>query len=375
MNKKLSIAVGSAAVLAFAGSAYAVDQVTMNMSEGYVDNGAAENFIPDFVRNECKALPGAESTGAGTAFACGAHGSEMPGLAAATTAATENFWASGIAVPLLAANAAGGWWNANNEIAFGNNIWSDQNGDGTLDHYYFNGIATATNGATGVNWTDPLDAIANPELPLGAPTFANLGSSELTTEFEFWIDQIVVGYVVSKGDSAMSGGNGNLIGDATEKTTLIQNFRSQLAWVGSDFATTLALVDQRLEQSVDLGDPAYEASRQTFQQAFQVVAGPNHLTDPEPSTAFAIGTFMQTIPATAEGSVHDDPSGSGIMNRVAQMVSQDAEGYFFSCMNCDSLNVPTAHRFAPIEVDYDFMPWSSGWHTVPTIQHGPTPQL
>ncbi|MBI5136754.1 MAG: hypothetical protein HZA24_11455, partial [Nitrospirae bacterium] len=47
MNKKISVAVGVAAAVAFAGTAMANNTQTVNSSEGYVDLAIAAAFVPE----------------------------------------------------------------------------------------------------------------------------------------------------------------------------------------------------------------------------------------------------------------------------------------------------------------------------------------
>ncbi|MFQ5508327.1 MAG: hypothetical protein ACE5FN_03210 [Leptospirillia bacterium] len=354
-----AVLVAAALEIVCGGTVFAGQTVTTNTSTGYVDAASVAPLVADFVRNECNAPLNGTSSGGALTDAC-----TVRGEAAVLSTSAGELWDVGAFVPRVSSLPSGGWWNSSNETAFNNNIFSDQNGDGTLDSYYFNGIGMATNGSSGVNWTDIADAIAAPSLPLGAPTVASI--ADAVNVRDFWIDQVVVGYVVSKGDNAAWGGNENQMGDATEATTLIQNFRSQLGSIGVDPADYLTLVDQRLEQSVALSPTAaYEARLQVFQQAFGVASGYDD--------GSGYNGNVTTDPSINEGSLALSVA-AGDPNGLAQMVSQDIMGYFFSCMNCDSLNVPTAHRFEPPYTPPDFIPWDPNWDHVPTIQHGPEEQ-
>jgi hypothetical protein len=167
-----------------------------------------------------------------------------------------------------------------------------------------------------------------------------------------WMDQIVVGYVEAW-DSL--GGDQHFA----------QNFRTQ---VGYDPNATIldsgtqVWADFRLEQSVELSgahttiatDPGDVitpgdnmdgiAGRQTFQQAIATVSTQDF--------GWLFG---------------DNQIGGGI----GQLVSQDVNGFFLSCMNCNQ-NTPggNVHGFTPAELDLTYQPYSSGWNAVPTIVHG-----
>lgn len=153
---------------------------------------------------------------------------------------------------------------------------------------------------------------------------------------DMWIDQTVVGYVTS-------------LDKDTAAEELAQNFSSQITFdvPPTDISTlNYTLLDQRLDQSVELGQAEFEASRQTFQQAFRSRSADN----------FYFGT-----PVDYDAS---------------QLVSQDVEGYLFSCMNCDTpelVGSGGSHAFLPplTSDQIDFIPYWSNWHTVPTITHAP----
>jgi len=158
-----------------------------------------------------------------------------------------------------------------------------------------------------------------------------------------WMNQIVTGYV-DAWDSL--GGDRHFA----------ENFRSQVGY--SPLYTVLTsgtevLTDFRLEQSVELSgafttrasDPGDTitpgdnldgiAGRQTFQQAFQALSGP-------------LG---------------------GLVVDTGQLVSQDIQGYFMSCLHCESPELGISHAFQPEPDVLEFMPYQSGWDVVPTVVH------
>jgi len=161
-----------------------------------------------------------------------------------------------------------------------------------------------------------------------------------------WVDQVVTGYVTAW----------EPLGGAAH---FVQNFRDQLLFDHNDptlGANTLISVDHRLEQSVELSgaftsagsDPGdaitpgdnqdFVAGRQTFQQAFQ------SLSDQATGTAGVTG------------------------QAVGQLVSQDVNGYFSTCANCDNPDQGVTHAFEP-GFNLEFMPYQSGWNVVPTVTH------
>ncbi|MDH5525882.1 MAG: hypothetical protein OEY97_01075 [Nitrospirota bacterium] len=152
---------------------------------------------------------------------------------------------------------------------------------------------------------------------------------------DHWIDQTVVGYVTS-------------LDKDTAAEELTQNFRSQVSFDTDPLPISTinyTHVDQRLEQSVVLGMAEFEASRQTFQQAFQTTAMADFFWSP-------------------------------VSRDVSQLVSQDVEGYLFSCFNCDTPELVASggsHAFDPwlTADEITFIPYSSSWHTVPTFTHAP----
>lgn len=148
-----------------------------------------------------------------------------------------------------------------------------------------------------------------------------------------WVDQLVVGYVEAW---ASLGGSDHFA----------ENFRSQVLFDHNDPTldfNTLVSVDQRLEQSVELGQAQYEASRQTFQQAFQ--------------------------------SLSDQATGTAGVNGLAvgQLVSQDVEGFFFSCMGCDSEDLISSggasHALSAPPMATVFDDYLTVLQTVPTVKH------
>jgi hypothetical protein len=165
-----------------------------------------------------------------------------------------------------------------------------------------------------------------------------------------WMDQAVVAYAASW-DSL--GGDDHFA----------QNFRSQVGYDGLAAnldATTEVWTDFRLEQSVELSG------------AFTTEA-----TDPgdamSPANMDNIAgrqTFRQTIATESLDSF-------GFLRfpgAIAQMVAQDVNGYFMSCLNCDTATTAALndeHAFTPAKLDLTFMPYTAGWQTVPTITHAP----
>ena len=326
MNKKISIAVGVAAAVAFTGTAMANNTQTVNSSEGYVDLSIAAAFVPEFVTADCSSPIG------GNTGNCNDHGAVAAGNAAGTTIvfagggteANAGVFANPDMIVVLdnAVWTAGvqhsAWTNA---APFSSGLMSFDRSDGSS---YFAGLTNA--------WTGYDDAAAKGEFAMGAPIMSD-GSEAVREE---WVDQTVVGYIESRTTPITGGINYE------------QNFRSQLSWVGSNVATAAAHIDQRLEQdlSLDDGGLAFEASRQTLQTAFAVDSGPNATTDVE------IG----------EGST----AGGGI----GQLVTQDVEGWFYSCLNCDSTTNAVSHAFTPFETSLTFMPYTNTWRDLPSISHG-----
>jgi hypothetical protein len=162
---------------------------------------------------------------------------------------------------------------------------------------------------------------ANPVDPLTAPAI------DVRTQ---WVDQIAIGYVQSSG--------------------FAQNFRSQISFGNSwneagdgginrdstcagNAAECSALIDQRLEQgdsSQTNGIGLAENTKQAFQQSFGLVSTVNTTSDPE---------FNGDADAIA----------------IGQNVEQTGEGFFYSCLNCNSsLN---EHAFTPpVKLTYQTWP-------------------
>jgi hypothetical protein len=184
-----------------------------------------------------------------------------------------------------------------------------------------NGLPTA--------WLSEL--LLAPDSPLTANDTVTLDAAER----EEWVDQIAIGYVKSNqfaqnfrasitfGDSKLDDGNINRDG------------------CRSDVTTCKSIIDQRLEQ----GDTGMNAAgqgtsevTQAFQQAFGATSGPNTTTDPD----FAGGH-----------------ASSGTKSGMGQNIEQSAEGFFYSCLNC---NEGSEHAFTPPEkLAYQT------WPTRPTI--------
>jgi|GEM_PF-2197945 len=365
MNKKVSVAVGAAAAVAFAGAAMASDIVTINNTEQYVPGGVAAMFVPEFITADC----GGYGTTTGS---CPDHGIHL-----VMQAAMGVYWTQGDAVPIFDATEASGYL-----------MFSDEDGNKRGDAFD-NGLFR-TNGTSyfqGLNlaWGTVGDALQNgPDLPIGAPTW--LGGEQ--TNREVWIDQTVVTYVDSTNQGTGVGvgaGNGEGGADLQGTTNLAQNFRSQLSWSGADLATAGAQIDQRLEQMVELtdgtdaGNPGVtfsgastgrnpndnfgEASRQTVQMAFQQTA----------SATSNVGTNDNT---TTDPDVNNGAPGGGDAKPeplIGSLVSQDIEGFFFSCVNCDNEAQGVSHAFAPSAVFVRYQDYDSGWNVVPTVTHANTP--
>jgi hypothetical protein len=353
MNRKISIAVGTAAAVAFTGAAFASDLVTINSSEGYTTVGS-EAFMPGFLRADCGHQDGT-ATYAFISGSCPEHGQTVVSLAA-----NGGFWDGGDAVPVYETDAleASGYSMLkapNGDVrgdAFDNGLFR------TNDTSYFSGLSygwDTLGDALGVN------AGKAPDAPMGGPTGTDANVRE------FWVDQTVIGYVETLRDTDGNQGNG---GEA--ETTLAMNFRTSLTFTGStDLTGELGVsnhIDQRLEQMVELVDgsnnpnavpgmtdpAAFEASRQTLQQAFALDAGSG------------IGSANNTTDPDANADLHEENMG--------QLVAQDIEGFFFSCLSCDTAALETlggSHAFTPEAIDAHYMPYVAGWQTVPTVIHAP----
>ncbi len=343
MNKKISVAVGVAAAVAFTGTAMANNTQTINSSQGYVDLAIAAAFIPEFVSADCTSPLG------GTGGNCNDHGAVAAGNAAGTTIvfagggseANAGFFGNSDMMPVLNLNTwSGGIQHAawKNAAPLSNGLMSFDRSDGSS---YFAGLD--------ISWTGYSDAAnGRAEIPMGAPVLPGGGESAR----DEWVDQTIVGYV----ESLDGAGNSNLD----------QNFRSQLSWIGTALpgtTSTYAHIDQRLEQDLTLQDGglAFEASRQTLQTAFAVNSNTGHSTDPEGLTAGGSGT---------EGVIGTDPAGAAGTSGIGQLVTQDVEGWFYSCLNCDSTANNVSHAFTPFETHLTFMPYTNTWRDLPSISHG-----
>lgn len=336
-NKKISVAVGTAAAVAFTGVAMASDLVTINESEQYLGTGISGNFVPEFVIEDCA---GAYNT----AGNCNMHGMHVVALAAGLQpGGATDYWTSGVAIP--GGNFAGEPEEASGylmieEGGFDNGLFRT---DGTS---WFTGLVQG--------WDTVGQAIAEAGTAQG--THPDAGGFE--NGRDFWFDQVVVGYVETLLDTDGDQSNG---GEGTP--TLAQNFRSSVNFSpDTNLADALNQVDQRLEQMVELssgsnysGTPGipFEATRQTLQMAFQVESGPNATTDP---------------------TINENSPGAGFAHPWGQLVSQDIEGYFFSCINCDTdylIATNADHAFTPFDLDARYMDYDSGWNVVPTVEHAP----
>ncbi|MBI5137527.1 MAG: hypothetical protein HZA24_09390 [Nitrospirae bacterium] len=327
-----------AAVLAVlcAPAAKANNTQTVNGSDVPLDLTTITAFTPLFVQTQCTAVAG----GTGN---CDQFGAVTAGNAGGTTIiylggteAPNGYFNNPDMMPVLnldvwSGGIAGAAWN--NAAPFSSGLMSWDRSDGSS---YFAGLTLA--------WTGYADAAANPTMPMGAPLMP--GGAESVREE--WVDQTVVSWVETL--------------DALGNTTHVQNFRNRLSWMGSDVATSWAHVDQRWEQLLML-DPnglAFEASRQTIQQAFAVGSPTGATTDPDGIAPAGTG---QT------GQIGVDPAGWNNTTGVAQLVTQDVEGWFYSCLSCDSQN-RLVIAFTPMFQPITFMPFDPLWINVPSISHG-----
>jgi len=367
MNKKVSIAVGVAAAVAFTGTAMANNTQTINSSEAYVDLSIAAAFIPEFVTADCSAALGGNNdrldplsvAGDGSGN-CNDHGAVSSANAAGTTIVFANgggteanggYFNNGDMMPVLTFDTwSGGIQHAawKNDPPFSSGLMSFDRSDGSS---YFAGLDIAWTG-----YTEP--AGGHSEFPMGAPQLP--GGAESVREE--WVDQTVVGYV----QSLDTGGASNYD----------QNFRSQLSWIGTGLgvgneASTYAHIDQRLEQDLTLDDGtnglglAFEASRQTLQTAFAVNSNTGYTTDPEAGASGGSGVEGSITAVTGQGTTLNT-TGSGL----GQLVTQDVEGWFYSCLNCDSTTNNVTHAFTPFETSLTFMPYTNTWRDLPSISHG-----
>jgi hypothetical protein len=344
MNRKISIAVGAAAAVAFTGTAYASDLLTINQSSGYINDAAAQAFIPFFVNGggDCFAAPGGTST-----TGCPDHGSNLVGQAAGLPG-SANYFSGGDAVPALSGSPQESW----QLVAH------------TTDNPFMSGLFHtdgATSFFTGLTWAcdTATEAETGGCFGMGAPSStAQIGGDDITLQ-ESWIDQIVVGYVTSQRNT-----DGNLNNGGEGDITLAQNMRvsfNQTAGIQGVGSGIGAHIDHRLEQMVELDGATgsvdnvgsdlvmgNNASRQTMQQAM--------VTD---------------VLSTGNPTDTTDPGDAGLV-LMGQLVSQDIEGFFLSCMNCDN-GLNGDHTVTPEFIDVRYQQYTSGWNVVPTVTHGGTP--
>ncbi len=343
MNKHLPIAVGVAAALTLAGTAGANNTQTINNSQGYVDLAVASAFVPAFLTDHCTSPIGSNGGNCDDwgAIAAGNAAGTTIVLGNGSTMASSGFFNNPDMMPVLnTAVWAAGIENAawNNAAPFSSGLMSFDRSDGSS---YFAGLDLA--------WTGYTDAaLSSVGLPMGAPVLPNGGESVR----EEWVDQTVVGYVESL--------------DALDNPNLEQNFRSQLSWIGAALPgtnSTYAHIDQRLEQDLTLEDNgfAFAASRQTLQSVFAVSSNTGGTTDPTGLGAGGSGV---------SGSLNAEPAGFTGTSGFGQLVTQDVEGWFYSCLNCDSTLNNVSHAFTPMEQGLTFMPYSNTWRDLPSISHG-----
>ncbi len=309
---------------------------TVNSSEVPLDITTIAAFTPLFVQTQCTAAIG----GTGN---CNDRGASATGNAAGTTivfnsgstAPNNQYFNNPDMMPVLNLNTwSGGISNAawNNAAPFSSGLMSWDRSDGSS---YFAGLDIA--------WTGYSDAYANGQIPMGAPVMP--GGAESVREE--WVDQTVVSWTETL--------------DALNNPSLVGNFRTRLAWLGSDVATSWAYTDQRFEQDLRLapnGGAAFEASRQTIQQAFAVASPTGATTDP---TGAASGG--------AVGEIGVDPAGWAGASGLGQLVTQDIEGWFYSCLSCDP-TTGAQRSFTPVFQEITFMPFDAFWIDVPSISHG-----
>lgn len=358
MKKIISIAVGVAAATTVAGTALANNTQTVNSSEGYVAPEIATAFIPEFVSGDCTAALGYSTTTAGGTVAgdCNGHGTVAAANAAfgsgayniSPTETTAGYFDNPDMMPILnlavwtGGISSAAWKNAA-PFSSGLMSWGMH---GVMDRAdgssYFAGLT--------YGWTGYSDAAANPEVPMGAPIMA--GGSESARDQ--WVDQTVVGYITSM----KTAGSTN-----PADLNYIQNFRSQLSFETMD----ISHIDQRLEQDLGLNDgtstggnagAAFEASRQTLQTAFAVNSDAN-----------GVNEGFISISGGAGGGPAGATIGNAANQGIGQLVTQDVEGWFYSCLNCDT-TTPGVHAFTPTHVNLTFMPYTSGWNVAPSISHG-----
>ncbi len=65
-----------------------------------------------------------------------------------------------------------------------------------------------------------------------------------------------------------------------------------------------------------------------------------------------------------------NPDGTWNKNGLMFLVAQDVNGFFSSCLNCDSLANGTEHTFTPAHPHLALMPYTNTWRDLPSISHG-----
>lgn len=325
MNRKIALAVGAASAVAFTGTAVAADLQTINNTEGYVNATIATGFIPFWV-DSCDAALGGTST-----VGCSEHGEDM-----VNSAATGNFFDNPDIVPGDTDTVKDSWLlvGPSGDNPFTSGLF---NATGS----YFDGLGegwvTVGNAyGTGIAGNDCGQGEDAGTCPMGGDSIEDPPSNN-----EHWIDQTVVTYVESLRDTdanPLNGGEG--------ETTLIQNFFSNFDQTGTDVTAPGVAVDFRLEQWVLLDDgvdpqpgavgPGAERATQLYQQA-------TAFNDPEP-------------------------------DKIGNFVAQDVEGFFMSCMNCDTGDGPqgngNSHAFTPFFLHVEYQDYMDIWTEIPTITHG-----
>lgn len=317
MNRKVALAVGAAAAVAFTGTAIASDLQTINNTEGYVDPSIATPFVPYWVTSCSAAVGGSSDTG------CSEHGNDM-----VNSAATGMFFDNTDIVPGDTDTVEDTWLlvgpSGDNPFTSGlfgkNTSYFAGLGEGwvTLGNAFGTGIAGNT--------------CEDGTCPMGGDSTADLPSNNVT-----WIDQTVVTYVESFQDT-----DGNLANGGEGDLSLVQNFRAQFNQTGTDVGNSTTVTDFRLEQMVKMGDPdATSGDIQTYQQA-----------------------------VATNGTVFTEPNGDEMEGRIGNMVAQDVEAFFMSCLNCDNGATSPSHAFTPAFFDVRYQDYMDAWSEVPTIVHG-----
>jgi len=337
MNRKVTFAVGTAAAVAFTGVASASDMLTINQTEGYVGSNLSASFIP-WVLGECDAAGGGTST-----IGCPDHGYALVTQAAGDplNIGEGNYFTGGDAVPQFPSpdpdEDQWGLVGPTGDNPFMSGIFRE---DGTS---YFTGLNFACDTVDDANGvTGALNCAGMGAPPDYDPPGPNTAGGQ--TRQQEWIDQTVIGYVESIRDA-----NGDDQPDTGGDVTLAQNFRIQFNMTGTSLQAGAvgSHIDQRLEQMVELdgatGFMDGDASRQTLQQAFGVNA-------------------------SSSGNPTADGGGGHFM--LGNLVAQDIEGFFFSCMSCDSDVNSGDHAVTPSLIEVRYQPYLTGWDVVPTITHG-----